>query len=122
MGMKRRDEAERFWEKVERRGEDECWPWLAGTHKGYGTFREAGHRSNKRKAHAGQVAWRLANGPLPEGLEVDHLCRNRLCCNPQHLEAVTHSENMKRAWRRGTRTGYRYKDGTVRVFVHPPRL
>jgi hypothetical protein len=37
-----------------------------------------------------------ANGPIPDGLELDHLCRNPRCCNPAHLEAVTHAENMAR--------------------------
>jgi hypothetical protein len=118
---KRRNEAERFWEKVDRRGEDECWPWLAGKHKGYGAFREAGYRSHERKAPAPQVAYRLTYGPLREGLEIDHICLNKLCCNPAHLDAVTHSENMRRLWERGTCTGVRGKDGIVRIIVHPPR-
>ena len=43
-----------------------------------------------------RAAYELAHGPIPEGLHIDHLCRNRLCCNPAHLEAVTQAENNRR--------------------------
>jgi hypothetical protein len=42
------------------------------------------------------VAWELARGPIPEGLEIDHLCRRRLCVNPRHMAVVTHRENNAR--------------------------
>jgi len=118
---KRRDEAERFWEKVGRCGADECWPWKAGTHKGYAIFRPTGENSKGRKEHASVTAWRLTNGPIPKGLEIDHLCTNRLCANPGHMEPVTHAENMRRMWRRGTRTGRKNTDGSVTVYSHGPR-
>lgn len=47
--------------------------------------------------YAHRVAYRLYVGPIPEGQEIDHLCRVRWCCNPAHLEAVTHKENLRRA-------------------------
>ena len=104
-GRKPTDEATRFWEKVDRRGEDQCWPWLAGTHKGYGTFRETGSPRGY-KAQAQRVAYRLAGGTIPSGYDIDHLCHNRRCCNPKHLEAVSHSDNMRRMWAAGRgRTG-----------------
>ena len=46
---------------------------------------------------AHRVAYEQAKGPIPKGLEIDHLCRNRACVQPEHLEAVTHQENMRRA-------------------------
>lgn len=61
--------------------------------KGYHTICGMG-----RKAYAHIVAYELFIGPVPEGLEVDHLCRTTWCCNPAHLEAVTHSENIRRAY------------------------
>jgi hypothetical protein len=42
------------------------------------------------------LVWQAKNGEVPEGLELDHLCRNRACCNPSHLEPVTGSENVRR--------------------------
>lgn len=72
-----------------------CWEWqanLIGT--GYGQFRHCGR---SKLAHRHEYEWRY--GPIPYGLELDHLCRNKRCVNPDHLEAVTHTENMQR-WAR----------------------
>lgn len=72
-----------------------CWNWLL--HRiptGYGQVRVRG------RAHlAHRFNWEMANGPVPDGLELDHLCRNRGCVNPAHLEVVTHHENLRRACR-----------------------
>lgn len=84
---------ERFWPKVDRRGPDECWPWLATLDRyGYGTFHDG-----RRLTGAHRMAYELLRGPIPDGLELDHLCRTRGCVNPAHLEAVTHRENMGRS-------------------------
>jgi hypothetical protein len=98
----RRPVAERFWEKVDRRGPDECWPWTAATKgHGYGMFAVAkvDGRVILRQAH--RMAYELAVGPIPEGLEIDHTCSVRNCVNPAHLEPVTHLENCRRTVRRG---------------------
>src|SRR5690606_7471316 len=60
-------------------------------------FELDGDRKTLRYVH--RVTYEAFVGPIPEGLEVDHLCRNRACCNPEHLEPVTRSENRRRAWR-----------------------
>lgn len=85
---------ERFWRKVVM-GPNGCWLWVAGMHyKGYGVF----HWDRKdRKAH--RVSYEAVHGPIPEGLQIDHLCRTRRCVNPDHLEPVTSQENQRRGLR-----------------------
>lgn len=86
----------KFWEKVIKIGNGGCWRWkgaiVGGENGGYGQF-----RVGDRRIVAHRVAYELLVGPIPEGLELDHLCRNRWCVNPAHLEPVTHLENMRRA-------------------------
>ena len=83
---------ERFWEKVDRRDSDECWPWLASLDaNGYGQIYGGPLKPTNRKAH--QVSYEINVGPIPSGLELDHTCRNPACVNPSHLEPVTHREN-----------------------------
>ncbi len=74
------------------RTEGECWIWQGCKVKGgYGQIWYLGGR---RYVHC--VTWEIRNGPIPKDLELDHTCRNRACCNPAHLEPVTHLENMRR--------------------------
>jgi hypothetical protein len=74
----------RFWEKVEIRGEDECWPWLASVmQSGYGQFAMGVGRGMK-PAH--KIAYALKKGRVPDAHDVHHTCEYKLCCNPAHLE------------------------------------
>lgn len=83
---------ERFWEKVQVGLSEECWEWGAARNKaGYGTFKR-----DDRSQLAHRVAYELEHGPIPEGLTLDHLCRNRGCVRPDHLEPVPHPENIRR--------------------------
>jgi len=74
----------------------ECWPWCgAMLDNGYGAFAKPG--GGTTTAH--RAAYILANGEIGEMLKVDHLCRNRCCVNPAHLEAVSNQENTIRGLR-----------------------
>lgn len=86
---------ERFWEKVDKRGPKDCWEWLGATANGYGQIRWGPPPSHKRE-QAHRVSYALARGAIPEGLVIDHLCKNRPCVNPAHLEVVTVKENTAR--------------------------
>lgn len=78
---------ERFWPKAEVGEDSECWPWVGSRDPyGYGRLKING---KFRGAH--RLAYELSVGSIPEGLEIDHLCRNRCCVNPAHLEPVTHA-------------------------------
>jgi hypothetical protein len=87
---------ERFWPKVDRRGPDECWLWTGAATGGYGAIRG----NNREMVLAHRVAYELEVGPIPAGLEIDHVaargCTSTLCVNPAHLEPVTHQENLLR--------------------------
>lgn len=93
---------ERFMSHVEMVTESGCWIWMAKICvKGYGRF-GLGNRPGKRLSQgtvsrsAHVVAYELIRGSVPDGLELDHLCRVRCCVNPWHLEAVTHKVNCDR--------------------------
>lgn len=86
----------RFLALVQIDRETGCWQWQGSVNgPGYGLFKVS---PGKRKfAHRLSHEWWL--GPIPKKWVVDHLCRNHGCCNPAHLEAVTHGENIKRGWK-----------------------
>lgn len=80
--------------------ENGCWEWTASLSRyGYAQFFREGGSHN---AH--RYSYRYYRGDIPKDMEVDHLCRNKICVNPKHLELVTHKENMRR-WR-GNKDGY----------------
>lgn len=85
-----KSEEDRFWAKVERT--PDCWLWVATrTPDGYGRFWV------KKLVAAHRWAYEHLRSPIPEGMELDHLCRVRWCVNPGHLEPVTRAENNKRS-------------------------
>jgi hypothetical protein len=97
---------QRLLAKIDQRGEDECWPWLAAKHaSGHGVFRDP----NRKAEHAHVSVYRYFVGEVPEGMELDHachtrdvsceggpMCPHRACVNPAHQEPVTKKENLRR--------------------------
>lgn len=113
----RRPMADRLWDKVDASGD--CWEWTGSLDgRSYGHLMGDGGRTVK--AH--RAAYQTLVGPIPAGLDLDHLCRNRSCVNPDHLEPVTRSENLRRSPLVGRRSnltscpqGHPYDDANTYV-------
>jgi hypothetical protein len=86
---------QRFWKYVDKT--ENCWNWTGWTYQhGYGGFYFGGGAAAKVNGYAHRFSYELHVGPIPEGLEIDHLCRNKRCVRWDHLEAVSHAENQRR--------------------------
>lgn len=81
----------RFWSKIYiKDNKEECWNWTAGTSNGYGQF-----RVYEEMVRSHRIAYMLTKGNIPEGLQVQHICNNPGCCNPNHLELGDNSKNQQ---------------------------
>lgn len=104
---------QRFFAKVEGSpGYEDCWIWVGASNKiGYGLFYGGGGRGG---LHMGshRWSWEFFNGPIPDGLQLDHLCQNKRCVNPWHLEPVTAAVNNSRKL-------HPWSDGTCTKGLHP---
>lgn len=82
-----------FWSKVDKTSDPSgCWLWLGALNTGgWGQVKRQGFEN-----YVHRIAYTELVGPIPEGLEIDHLCHVRNCVNPDHLEAVTQLENLRR--------------------------
>ncbi len=103
------DPVARFWAKVDRRGPDECWPWLGclRDHKGYGSFYDG-----TRNVPAHRYAFSLAGGVIPDGHDLLHSCDTPACVNHAHLSVGTHKENMADMVEKG-RAARKLTDGQI---------
>lgn len=84
---------ERLFPRIDAEGP--CWLWTGAiSRNGYGVVQLGGRDAGTRAVH--RVVWELLVGLIPRGLDLDHLCRVRHCCNPDHLEPVTRQANVAR--------------------------
>jgi HNH endonuclease len=83
---------EKFFDKVQKT--DNCWNWIGPIQNGYGRFRISQRPTKMKSAH--RFSYEAHIGPIPSGLTIDHLCRNRSCVNPSHMEVVSIKENVLR--------------------------
>ena len=78
---------DRFWAKVNKSGD--CWEWIGWKNRwGYGQL-----SANKKRHLSHRVSYQMAKGPIPDGMFIDHICRNRACVRPEHLRIVNAKEN-----------------------------
>ena len=117
--MRAKTSSQRFCEHL--KAEGECIIWTGQrTRYGYGVIAiESGKGGRKMAAH--KYSWEKAIGPVPAGLELDHLCRNKLCVNVRHLEPVTHTENVRRGRRLITHCpeGHPYDEANTSLYHSP---
>jgi HNH endonuclease len=97
---------EQFWSRVQKT--DTCWFWVGTVNKGYGQFSIGSFSETRRRVRAHRWLWERLFGPIPTGLQIDHLCANRHCVRPDHLEVVTNQVNNQR----GTRPDERRADNS----------
>lgn len=117
--------AQRFWGRVIKNPGDGCWVWKgagATNRTSYGRFQP--ELGNRHLTPAHRWAYEQLNGPIPDGLQLDHLCRNRHCVRPSHLEPVTCKVNLLRGEtfnaRNASKThcpaGHPYSDANLRIW------
>lgn len=91
---------DRFWGKVAKIDDSDCWEWLGQLNtNGYGVVylsRIECNEPNRRLKMAHRIAYEFMVGPIPHTLTIDHLCKNTRCVNPRHMEPVTRGENTLR--------------------------
>ena len=101
-----------FWENVQVLGLDDCWNWLKGKDSyGYGAFK-------RQKTH--RIAYLITRGFIPNGFHILHKCNNPGCCNPTHLRAGTHQENMQQAYAENRFAGRRklqFSDEELKIIL-----
>lgn len=89
------DPVTRYWEKIDKRGEDECWPWIGRVgHHGYPQL-----DVDNKSLRAARFGYKFLVGPIPEEMTIHHTCNMSGCMNPRHWQLVTATENTQLRWR-----------------------
>lgn len=104
---------ETFWDKVKKTSS--CWFWTAGKTDGYGQW---WYEGKNHKAH--RVSYEDSQGPIPKDKEIDHLCANRSCVNPEHLDIVDHKTNLDRTSRKYTSRTTPSAKKSFLLYIHNP--
>lgn len=94
--------------------ENSCWNWNLSLRKGYGRI-----SINGKRYSAHRISFEQFNSKIEEGFEIDHLCKNKSCVNPKHLESVTRSENIKRSKPDNCPKGHEYNEENT--YLNPSR-
>lgn len=92
---RKQDLSNRFWSKVEKT--EKCWNWTGATAYGYGKINI---ENVARTAH--RLSWAWINGPIPDGMVIDHICHNHACVRPEHLRLATRKQNVE--YRKGAQS------------------
>lgn len=104
---------ERFWRKVNKKSESECWEWFGVVlNGGYGQIRSGGKSGKHIQAH--RLSYEINKGKIPDGLVVMHMCDNRKCVNPYHLQLGTYKDNAQDCWGKGR--------GVINVIARPGEM
>lgn len=109
---------DRFNSRVYKNGLSGCWEWMGEIQRhGYGrlAITPSSKLDGQRSQLAHRVSYEIFKGPIENGMEIDHLCRNRSCVNPDHLEIVSRKENNKRAVTGYCKRGHELTEGNYRV-------
>jgi hypothetical protein len=98
---------ERFWSKVSKNGDEDCWNWNGYKNDmGYGKFGVGGRNGSTYLAH--RIAYTLLVGEIESGLDIDHMCHNPACVNPKHLRACVRAENARNSrLRKNNKSGFK---------------
>lgn len=106
---------ERFWKYVTKTSR--CWIWNGSKTRGYGNFVIKQRPTKCVRAH--RYAYELLVAQIPNGMTIDHLCKNPSCVNPSHMEIVTFSENSKRGNPMQSRCGRGHKMDKANTYYYP---